>query len=216
MTDITFEVNEINYKLSWLKEAKYYNLHIQPNLFGGMSVIKSWGSTVSGRGGHKIIFCESESEIMEIINDVKKKRKYRKYRLTKKVADYPTEELLKSVKASDHKKIIELIKPDLNINNRDIEGWTALKWASYCKNYMVTLKLLDIGADPNIADDKGCTALMEACWNGDAKMVQLLLKYGADTNLKNNKSETALTYAILGDHTQIVELLSNLFSQTPL
>lgn len=70
---------ENHYKLNWLKNNKYYSIYIQPNLFGGTSVIKVWGSSTSKRSGHKIIFCASETDISKIITETAKRRKSRHY-----------------------------------------------------------------------------------------------------------------------------------------
>ena len=64
-------------------DKEYYNIHIQPNLFGEVSIIKSWGSIVNSRRGHKITLCESESEVIEVIKQVTHRQKPRKYKNVK-------------------------------------------------------------------------------------------------------------------------------------
>lgn len=194
--------------LNWVKGSKYYNLHIQPNLFGGTSVIKSWGSTVSGRGGHKILFCESELEIAEVIKQVLQRRKARKYEKVKKEICFSTEELLKLESSTGNsQRLRDLIKPNADINICDSDGRTPLRRASYSKDHEIVSLLIDLGADPDIQCNKGCTALMEACWKGHVDIVKLLIGAGADVNLKTDKSETALSIATTYNHTQIIEIL---------
>ena len=41
--------------LSWSKERRFYNVQLQANLFGGISVFCSWGSIDSKQGSCKII-----------------------------------------------------------------------------------------------------------------------------------------------------------------
>ena len=65
----------------WVKNKKFYNVHLQRNLFGGTSVICSWGSFSNNLGGHKIIFCQKEEQIVAIIKKIGKRRKYRGYKL---------------------------------------------------------------------------------------------------------------------------------------
>ena len=64
---------------NWCKELKYYNIHVQSNLFGETSVIKSWGSLNSRRAGYKITFCNSETEVDKIVTEIIKKRRARGY-----------------------------------------------------------------------------------------------------------------------------------------
>ncbi len=59
--------------------TKYYHIHLQPNLFGGISVIKSWGGVNSKKSGHKITMCDSEEQVGEVVLATIKKRKARGY-----------------------------------------------------------------------------------------------------------------------------------------
>ncbi|WPY01783.1 WGR domain-containing protein (plasmid) [Candidatus Trichorickettsia mobilis] len=63
----------------WLKNNKYYHIHLQLNLFGGTSVVCSWGSVNSKQGGYKIFFCSTQDEIDQILSYVTKRRKSRGY-----------------------------------------------------------------------------------------------------------------------------------------
>lgn len=66
--------------LSWLKDTRFYNVQLQTNLFGGISVVCSWGSTISKRGGHKIIICDNNLDIESTLLIIKKRRKARGYK----------------------------------------------------------------------------------------------------------------------------------------
>ena len=70
-------MSQIHYH--WFKSPKYYHIHLQPNLFGGVSVIKSWGTFNSKRSGHKIIMCDSEEEADNVVIATIKRRKARDY-----------------------------------------------------------------------------------------------------------------------------------------
>ena len=63
----------------WVKETKYYNAYIQQNLFGGSSVICSWGSLKNKMGRFKITPCDNDKQVSQLIENIKKKRKYRGY-----------------------------------------------------------------------------------------------------------------------------------------
>jgi len=61
------------------KNERFYHLHEQLNLFGGISLICSWGTFDSHRGGHKIFICNNQDELQKKIQEVCKIRKSRGY-----------------------------------------------------------------------------------------------------------------------------------------
>ena len=67
---------------TWLKEDRFYNVQLQANLFGGTSVVCSWGSRYGKQGGYKIIFCDNELDVENTLQIIKKRRHARGYRLT--------------------------------------------------------------------------------------------------------------------------------------
>lgn len=196
---------------SWHKGHKYYNLHIQPDLFGGASLIKTWGGKGSKRGGCKVIYCESEKEATIAIGDTVKRRKLRGYRPYRDGTKVPSEELLELIAGlegnNNISRLKQLIKPGIDINLQDHEGYTALYWATYLRKFDVVASLIACGSELDIQDHDGCTPLMESSWKGHIEMVKMLLKYGANVNIKSYKLYTALTVAILGKHLEIVKLL---------
>lgn len=68
--------------LRFSKNDRYYNLYQQRNFFDGTSIICSWGTFNSHRGGHKVILCHNNDELAKAISDISKRRKYRGYTLT--------------------------------------------------------------------------------------------------------------------------------------
>lgn len=64
----------------WVKETKYYNAYIQQNLFGGSSVICSWGSLKNKIGRFKITPCDHDIQLNTMLANIKKRRKYRGYK----------------------------------------------------------------------------------------------------------------------------------------
>ena len=61
------------------KNERFYHLHEQQNFFGGISLICSWGTFDSHRGGHKIFICNDQDELKNKMNEMRKIRKYRGY-----------------------------------------------------------------------------------------------------------------------------------------
>lgn len=71
-------------QLTWSKDHRFYNVQLQANLFGGISVFCSWGSTDNKRGSYKIIYCDNELDAENTLHTIKKRRKARGY----KIIDY--------------------------------------------------------------------------------------------------------------------------------
>ena len=67
--------------LQFKKLNRYYNLYKQDDLFGGITLICSWGTFDSKRGGHKFIFCKNQLELYAQLSKISKVRLMRNYRL---------------------------------------------------------------------------------------------------------------------------------------
>ena len=193
---------------SWRKGAKYYNIHIQPNLFGEICVIKSWGVVGNKRAGFKVVSCEDELEVSKVIEDIAKRRKIRGYRAPPSTTvPYPTHEILREVNLSRVEQLKSLIIPGASIDAEDDQGFTALRWAAYYGQVKIVLLLIEAGANLDSRDQYGSTALMEAVWKKHTEIARILIKYGANVNVKNRKLSTALTLAALGERDEIVSML---------
>ena len=66
--------------LSWIKDNRYYKLLFQPTLFGTIDIVRIWGRIGSNLGGYKIISCDSEEDVITLVERIKKRRKYRGYK----------------------------------------------------------------------------------------------------------------------------------------
>lgn len=55
--------------LKFKKDDRFYHIHEQHNLFGGITVVSSWGTFDSKRGGHKKIFCDTQIEVNKTIEN---------------------------------------------------------------------------------------------------------------------------------------------------
>lgn len=82
---------------------------------------------------------------------------------------------------------------DSGIDEQDSVGGTALYNAVAYERPEFVKKLLDAGADPNIAEDTDLTPLCYAALYGSPEIVESLLKAGADPNLANESGMTPFT-----------------------
>jgi len=67
--------------LFWIKENKYYKIIFQPTLLGTVDIICAWGRIGGNLGNYKVISSRGNQDIELIIEDIKKRRKQRGYRL---------------------------------------------------------------------------------------------------------------------------------------
>ena len=110
-------------------------------------------------------------------------------------ASYRTSSLWKAAEKG-HKEIVEmLLEGGADVNHKDDDGWTALRWATKEGHKEVVQLLLENGADVNIKDKYGETALMNASEKRSLDLVNILLEGGADVNIQNKYGKTALMRA---------------------
>ncbi|MDV6341099.1 ankyrin repeat domain-containing protein [Nitrosomonas sp. Is24] len=105
-------------------------------------------------------------------------------------------------------KTVKFPRKAENINATDINGCTALMWASE-ENQIDTVKLLlDKGAEVDITDQAESTALLKASFfNNHSHIVKLLLENDANIDATDEGGCTALIQACLANHTETVKLL---------
>lgn len=119
--------------------------------------------------------------------------------------------LNKAAKNSDEKNLVELVHFGHDINNKStmfsqapihkiIESRSADK-------YNVLIKMLDMGADPNLRDYNGWTALHYSCQLGDLESVKILLQNKAEIDCFSNNNRTSLHLAAYSNYPMIVRLL---------
>lgn len=83
-------------------------------------------------------------------------------------------------------------------NAPDLDGWTALTWASWSGMPQVAERLLAMGARVDPADRQGQTPLMVAAARGNAAVVKLLVARGAEKDVKSRDGRTARAFAEQG------------------
>ena len=95
-----------------------------------------------------------------------------------------------------------------NINHVSSQG-TALATMTVHYNKDLTLKLLEKGANANLADQNGETPLFLAVKSGNEELVRILLDHKADVTIKDNQHKTVFEYAVESNDHTIINLLKN-------
>ena len=103
--------------------------------------------------------------------------------------------LADAAETMDRARVRALLQQHVDVNTPQIDGMTALHWATYQDDLETEELLVRAGANVNAANRYGVTPLSLACTNGNGAMVELLLKAGADPNTALPGGETALMTA---------------------
>ena len=100
-----------------------------------------------------------------------------------------------------------LLTQDADLNAAQVDGMTALHWASHHDNPEAVGRLLELGAKVEAANRYGVTPLSLAAENGSAPIVRHLLEAGADPNRTLPGGETALMTAARTGRIEAVKAL---------
>lgn len=124
------------------------------------------------------------------------------------VSAFASGTLLSTVKSGDAAAVRTLLTQDVDANEIDTDGTTALAWAAHADDLEIATALLEAGADLSRTNRFGVGPLYLASQNGSAEMIAALLEHGADPNTAMPDGETALmTAARTGDVAAIKVLL---------
>ena len=96
---------------------------------------------------------------------------------------------------------------DVDIDEQDSDGFTALCLAAESGSQDSVPALVEYECDVNIANKSGYSALFLAVMNGDCDMVNLLLRSGADPYLHDKAHGTILQRAVHFGRINVVKLL---------
>ena len=109
----------------------------------------------------------------------------------------------------DRAMVRTLVRQRADVNTPQIDGMTALHWATYQDDRETAALLVSAGANVKAVNRYGVTPLSLACTNGNAEIVELLLKAGADPNAALPGGETPLmTASRVGSLASVKALLS--------
>lgn len=88
-----------------------------------------------------------------------------------------------------------------------LDGSTALFWATHYSDHEVVRALLDAGATANLTNTYGTTPLTEAIRLDDVELTRMLLEAGADVESPNPDNQTALMLAAYNGNLEIAKML---------
>ena len=109
----------------------------------------------------------------------------------------------------DRAAIRTLLRRHANVNAPQVDGMTALHWATYQDDVETVELLIRAGASAKAVNRYGVTPLSLATANGNAAIVESLLKAGADPNAALPGGETPLmTAARVGSLAAVKSLLA--------
>jgi uncharacterized protein len=107
----------------------------------------------------------------------------------------------------DKTSLSALLKTGADVNAAQVDGTTALHWATYNDEAETVALLVRAGANVNAVNRYGVPPLAQACINGNAAIVKLLLDAGADPNAKMKGGETVLMLAARSGNVEAVKAL---------
>ncbi|KAF7708056.1 ankyrin repeat and SAM domain-containing protein 3 isoform X2 [Silurus meridionalis] len=95
----------------------------------------------------------------------------------------------------------------LDVDGRNLGGWTPLMYAAYIGHDNVVNLLLESGVSVNASTAKGLTPLMLAASCGNESIAYFLLQQGAELERKDAHGWTALLHSTSTGHQQMVKFL---------
>src|SRR5262245_42255915 len=107
----------------------------------------------------------------------------------------------------DKARVRNLLDTGVEVNAAQIDGTTALHWATYHDDAETAAWLVRAGANVNVVNRYGVTPLSLACSNGSGAIVKLLLEGGADPNAAMKSGETVLMMAARSGNLEAVNAL---------
>ena len=119
----------------------------------------------------------------------------------------PDRPLIDAVRSGDGDAVRALLDGGADAGAAELDGSTALLWASHRDDLDSARLLIGAGADASAGNDLGATPLWAASQNGSAAMVRVLLDAGADPNRGLLSGETPVMVAARAGSAAVVRLL---------
>lgn len=115
--------------------------------------------------------------------------------------------LIDAVKKSDAAAVKALLAQKADVKAAEVDGTTALHWASEKGNLVIADMLLAAGADAKAANRYSVTPMALASEGGHAAVIERLIKAGVDVNATFGDGQTALMSAALNGNVESVRAL---------
>jgi uncharacterized protein len=115
--------------------------------------------------------------------------------------------LADAVEQRDKASIRSLLQTGVDVNAAQVDGTTALHWATYHDDAETVALLVRARANVNAVNRYGVPPLAMAATNGNAETVKLLLEAGADANAAMKGGETVLMLAARSGNVDVVKAL---------
>lgn len=118
--------------------------------------------------------------------------------------------LIDCARSGDFYSLVNLLSnnPDININETNSSGYSALMLAVYNNEKDCCEALLRCGADVNSTDHVGNTVLMASAYKGNLEIFKLLLEFGSNPQLTNKTNMTARDWALMFNRKAIIDYLN--------
>ena len=136
-------------------------------------------------------------------------------------------ELHKYARLQNDARVLKVLRYEIHLEafdgygkSKDVLNWqdtdfgqSALWWFAMHGNVALVRRLVDAGADVNLADKDGWTPLSVAAFYGHAEVISALLSAGADPSRQVEDGDTAYDKAVAWDHPECAALLKGLEPQ---
>lgn len=121
--------------------------------------------------------------------------------------------LIDCARSGDFYSLVNLLSntPDINIDETNSSGYSALMLAVYNNEKDCCEALLRCGADVNSADNVGNTVLMASAYKGNLEIFKLLLEFGSNPQLTNKTNMTARDWALMFNRKNIIDYLNKTY-----
>jgi ankyrin repeat protein len=117
------------------------------------------------------------------------------------------ETLPEFVNAGEREAALELVAGGADVNQRSVDGTTALHWAVYKQDVELVQALLARDADPDARNDYDATPMTVASEHGNFPVMQALVAAGGDIESPNGEGQTLLMAVARTGNTATAKLL---------
>lgn len=115
--------------------------------------------------------------------------------------------LFYAIKSCDNKSARRAINKGADVNAKDRENFTPLRWATFCDNNMFTKFLIKKGAVIDVTDNFGMTPLHWAVYLNNHQCVSTLLISKANKNIKDKYGHKPIDIAKRKNHKKIINII---------